>query len=89
MELALSYDDVLLVPTRSDLVSRRDVSLRSKLTRNITLNNPIVSSNMDTVTEASMAIAMAKAGGIGFLHRYLTTEEQVQQVALHVSSPCP
>ena len=77
---ALTFDDVLLAPTLSTLRSRKDVSLKTRLSRNISLNNPIVSSNMDTVTEAKMAIAMAKAGGIGFLHRYLSPDEQVRQV---------
>lgn len=79
-ESRLTFDDVLLEPNLSTVVSRKQVSLKTQLSRNIVLNNPIVSSNMDTVTEAKMAIAMAKAGGIGFLHRYLSVEEQVAQV---------
>jgi len=80
IKLALTYDDVLLVPKQSSVKSRSDISLTSRLTKNITLNNPIVSSNMDTVTEANMAIEMARNGGIGILHRFLSIEEQVQMV---------
>jgi len=77
---AITYDDVLLVPKRSSVRSRRDVSLRTRLTRNIHLNNPIVSSNMDTITEAEMAIAMARNGGIGIIHRFLSVEDQAAMV---------
>jgi IMP dehydrogenase len=80
IRVALTYDDVLLVPKKSSVKSRSDVSLTTKLTRNITLNNPIVSSDMDTVTEASMAIEMARNGGVGILHRFLSVEEQVLMV---------
>lgn len=78
----LTYEDVLLVPRYSDIRSRRDVDTSAQLSRNITLNNPIVSANMDTVTEADMAIAMARAGGIGIIHRFNTVEQQVAQVRL-------
>lgn len=78
--LALSYDDVLLVPQRSPIASRADVDTTGRLTRRITLTSPVVAANMDTVTEAPMAIAMARAGGIGVIHRFLTIEEQVDQV---------
>jgi IMP dehydrogenase len=81
LSLALSYDDVLLVPQRSPIASRADVDTTARLTRRISLASPIVSANMDTVTEAPMAIAMARAGGIGVVHRFLTIEEQVAQVA--------
>jgi len=76
----ITYDDVLLIPKRSPVVSRRKVSLRTRLTRNIYLNNPIVASNMDTVTESETAIAMARNGGIGILHRFLSVEDQVAMV---------
>jgi IMP dehydrogenase len=61
----LTFDDVLLEPNLSTVVSRKQVSLKTRLSRNIMLNNPIISSNMDSVTEDKMAVAMAKAGGIG------------------------
>lgn len=79
--LALSYDDVLLVPRRSTIESRSAVDVGTRLTRRLRLAAPIVSANMDTVTEAEMAIAMARAGGIGIVHRFLTVEEQVAEVA--------
>jgi IMP dehydrogenase len=77
--LGLTYDDVLLLPDESDVVPS-EVDVKTRLTRNITLNVPLVSSAMDTVTESTMAIAMAKAGGIGILHRNLSIEDQVQHV---------
>ena len=76
----LTFDDVLLVPKRSPFASRGDVSTATRLTASIPLNVPIVSANMDTVTEARMAIAMAQNGGIGILHRFMTVEQQVRQV---------
>src|SRR5437588_11828423 len=76
----LTYDDVLLVPKRSDVASRRHVSTATRLSRHITLGIPIVSANMDTVTEASMAVAMASQGGIGIIHRFMAIEQQVRQV---------
>ncbi len=79
--MALSYDDVLLVPQRSPIASRADVDTSGRFTRRIALAAPVVSANMDTVTEAPMAVAMARAGGIGVIHRFLTIEEQVREVA--------
>ncbi len=76
----LTYDDVLLVPKRSSVISRKDVDIRTKLSRNINLNIPLVSANMDSVTESAMAIAMAREGGIGIIHRFLTIEQQVREV---------
>ena len=76
----LTYDDVLLMPKRSDVASRRHVSTATRLSRHITLGIPIVSANMDTVTEASMAVAMASQGGIGIIHRFMSIEQHVQQV---------
>jgi len=80
IQMGLSYDDVLLVPKKSSISSRLGVSLKTKLTKNIELNMPIVSANMDTVTESEMAIAMAQLGGIGIIHRFNTIEEQKSQV---------
>jgi IMP dehydrogenase len=76
---ALTFDDVLLVPGAS-VVLPATADTRTFVTKNIPLNIPLMSSAMDTVTEARMAIAMAQAGGIGILHRNLTLEEQQQQV---------
>lgn len=79
--LALTYDDVLLVPRRSPVASREDVSTRSQFTPAIALAAPIVSANMDTVTESEMAIALALIGGIGVVHRFLPVERQAAEVA--------
>jgi len=76
----LTFDDVLLIPKYSDITTRSQTSLQTKLSRNITLNIPLVSANMDTVTESSMAVAMSQHGGMGIVHRFLTVEEQVNEV---------
>ncbi len=76
---ALTFDDVLLLPAHSEILpSEADTAAR--LSRRVTLRVPLVSSAMDTVTEARMAIAMARQGGVGVLHRNLSVEEQAQQV---------
>jgi len=75
----LTYDDVLLVPAYSEILPR-EVSIQTKFTRNISLNIPIISAAMDTVTESRMAIAMAQEGGIGVLHKNMTIDEQAQKV---------
>ncbi len=75
----LTYDDVLLVPAYSEVLPR-EVSIKSKFTRNITINVPIVSAAMDTVTESRMAIAIAQEGGIGVLHKNMTIEQQAMKV---------
>jgi len=75
----LTYDDVLLVPAYSQVLPR-EVNIQSKFTRNITINVPIVSAAMDTVTESQMAIAMAREGGIGVLHKNMTIERQAEKV---------
>ncbi len=79
--LGLTYDDVLLLPDASDVVPS-EVDTKTHLTREIQLDIPLISSAMDTVTESAMAIAMAKAGGIGIIHRNLAIEEQVTHVKL-------
>tara|TARA_R110000787_G_scaffold190356_4_gene301805 strand:- start:4657 stop:6132 length:1476 start_codon:yes stop_codon:yes gene_type:complete len=75
----LTYDDVLLVPAFSDVLPR-EVNIQTKFTRNITINVPIVSAAMDTVTESSLAIAIAREGGIGVLHKNMSIEQQAQEV---------
>ncbi|REH50462.1 IMP dehydrogenase [Tenacibaculum gallaicum] len=75
----LTYDDVLLVPAYSEVLPR-EVSIQTKFTRNITINVPIVSAAMDTVTESAMAIAIAREGGIGVLHKNMTIAQQAQEV---------
>ena len=77
---ALTYDDVSLVPAHSTVLPK-DVSLETRLTRDLRLKLPIVSAAMDTVTEARLAIAMAQLGGIGILHKNLTVEQQAAEVA--------
>ncbi len=80
-DVALTYDDVLLVPQYSDVESRRRLSTQTRLTRGLSLQIPIVSANMDTVTESETAIAMAREGGIGIIHRFMSIQEQVGQIA--------
>jgi IMP dehydrogenase len=80
LRVALTFDDVLLVPGESDVLPK-SVETVTRLTRNIQLNIPIVSAAMDTVTEARMAIAMACAGGLGFIHKNLSVEQQAAEVA--------
>src|SRR3954454_6172294 len=77
--LGLTFDDVLLVPAASDIIPS-EADTTSRLSRSITLRTPILSSPMDTVTEARMAIAMARQGGVGILHRNLAVEDQVANV---------
>ncbi len=79
-ETALTYDDVLLVPQYSDVDSRRSLSTQTRLTNQINLQIPIVSANMDVVTEYEMAITMAREGGMGIIHRFMTIDEQAQQI---------
>ncbi len=76
----LTFDDVLIVPCKSDVKSRRDPQLTTWLTKKIQIETPIVSANMDTITEADMAIAMNQAGGVGILHRFASIDDQVRFV---------
>ena len=76
---ALTFDDVLLVPQDSKILPR-DVELRTRLTKNINLNIPIMSAAMDTVTETDMAIALARAGGLGVIHKNLSIDRQAKMV---------
>ena len=80
IQKALTFDDVLLVPAHSDILPR-DVSLQTRLTRDITLNIPLLSAAMDTVTEAPLAIALAQEGGIGIVHKNMTIAAQAAEVA--------
>jgi IMP dehydrogenase len=80
LQKALTFDDVLLVPGYSDIIPK-DTSLKTRLTRNISLNIPLLSAAMDTVTESRLAIAMAQEGGIGIVHKNLTAKDQAREVA--------
>jgi len=76
----LTFDDVLLVPKFSDVSSRSQTDLSTRLSRNISINIPLISANMDTVTESSMAVTIAREGGIGIIHRFLSIKEEVNEV---------
>ncbi|MBI4738925.1 IMP dehydrogenase [Candidatus Woesearchaeota archaeon] len=80
IRLGLTFNDVLLVPKRTPLSSRTEADVKTKFTRNISLNIPLVSANMATVTESRMAIAMARQGGLGVIHQFCTIEEQAEEV---------
>lgn len=80
MRTGLTYNDVLLIPKRTPLKSRKEACIKSRFTKNIPLNIPLVSSNMATVTEHKMAIAMARAGGLGIIHQFCSLDEQVAEV---------
>ena len=80
----LTYDDVLLVPAYSEVLPRT-VSLTTKFSRNIELKIPFVTAAMDTVTEATMAIAIAREGGIGVIHKNMSIEDQARQVAMYLA----
>ena len=75
-----SFDDVLIVPKYNKIHSRKEVSFRTKVTRNFEIDIPIVAANMDTVCESKLAIGLGKLGGLGVLHRFMTIEEQVEEV---------
>ncbi|HEX5519270.1 MAG TPA: IMP dehydrogenase, partial [Candidatus Nitrosocosmicus sp.] len=76
----LTFDDVLLVPKKSPIVSRSQTNLRTKLSTNIKINIPLISANMDSVTESNMASTLAREGGIGIIHRFMTIQDQVSEV---------
>ena len=78
---AYTFDDVLIVPNKSDVRSRRSPDLKTRLTRETSIEKPFISANMDTVTEHEMAIGMNQLGAIGILHRFMSISEQVEQVA--------
>src|SRR3954452_23684025 len=80
IQKALTFDDVLLLPAHSRILPR-DASLRTRLTRQLELNMPILSAAMDTVTEARLAIAIAQEGGIGIVHKNLSPQQQAAEVA--------
>lgn len=79
LDLGLTFDDVLLIPGKSSVLPR-EVDITTYLTPEIKLNIPIISAAMDTVTESAMAIALAREGGIGIIHKNLTIEEQCQEI---------
>ncbi len=78
----LTYDDVLIVPTKSDVKSRKDPNLEARFTKKVKLQIPIVSANMDTVTESAMMIAMSQLGGCGILHRFISISDQVTEIEI-------
>lgn len=79
VKMGLTFDDVLLLPAKSDILPR-DVNIGTRLTKNIKINIPVVSAAMDTVTEANLAIAIAREGGIGIIHRAIPAEAQAAEV---------
>ncbi len=80
-DIGLSFDDVLLLPRKSSIASRREIDIKTKFTKKIIINIPIVSAAMDTVTESTMAITLAREGGIGVIHRFISPEKQAEEVA--------
>ncbi len=80
LRTGLTFDDVLIVPRRSSIRSRQDVSVRTRLSRRVELDLPVVAANMDTVCEHEMAIAMARLGGIGIVHRFMPTDTQADEI---------
>lgn len=80
MSKALTFDDVLIAPVHTSVTSRTFPSLKTKITKNWTLDIPIISANMDTITEIDMAFKMAQLGGLGIIHRFMSTEAQVSQI---------
>lgn len=84
MRLGLSFDDVLLIPQKSEIKSRQDVSLRTNITKNIEIDIPLIAANMDTVCEYEMALAMGGLGGCGVVHRFMPIQEQAKIIS-HLS----
>lgn len=78
----LTFDDVLIVPKYTDIQSRRDVSVATRLTKNLAISAPIVASNMDTITESKMMIAMSNAGGAALLHRFMSDDRIIEELQL-------
>jgi IMP dehydrogenase/GMP reductase len=78
--LGLAYDDILILPKRSEILSRNDTNLETNLTKNIKIKTPIISANMSSVTESDMAIEMSLYGGVGFIHRFMTIEKCVNEI---------
>ena len=76
----LTYDDVLLMPRHCEITSRTIPNLRSRITKNFSTDIPFIAANMDTVTEESMAIAMGQIGAVGSLHRFLSVEQQCEEI---------
>ncbi len=81
VRIGLTFDDVLIVPRRSGIRSRQNVSVATQITRNVSLGLPIVAANMDTVCEWEMAIALGRLGGMGMIHRFLTVAQQAAQIS--------
>ncbi len=80
VRVGLTFDDVLIVPARSAIRSRGDVSMRTQLTRNVAIDIPVTAANMDTVCEWEMAVALGRLGGIGMIHRFFTVDQQAAQI---------
>ena len=80
IRVGLTFDDVLLVPKKSTIETRKAANTKTKLSKHLELNIPVISANMDTVTESAMAITMARQGGIGIIHRFLSVSDQVAEV---------
>ncbi len=77
---ALTFDDVLMVPRYSEIISRKNATLSTPVTKNYSIDIPIISANMDTITESKMACEMARLGGLGILHRFISLNDQIQEV---------
>lgn len=85
----LTFDDVLIVPAKSEVRSRKDPLLTSRLTKKVHLSLPVISANMDTITEGQMALAMARLGGLGIIHRFMSIEDQLKEIQFLRSAKIP